>query len=107
MEPPEIVRYRKPKPRLTNRNRRNINEYGLNIPSKNSKNFEPGINERAVLWNSSTGYNYRQTAKAKRNAAQKLYMEQRKALMELPPVTPKKNTKSNNNKNNGPRKVLF
>jgi hypothetical protein len=101
MEPPEIVKYRRPKARLTKNNRREINEYGLNIPSKRSKNYEPNINETALLINTRTGYNYRKNAQTKRNAARKLYMEQRAKLAALPPVTPKKNN------NNGTRKTLF
>jgi hypothetical protein len=110
MEPPEIVRYRKPKARLTKNNRRNINEYGLRIPSNNSKNYEPNINEHAMLWNSgslgSKPFNYRNNAKTKRNAAKKNYMEQRAKLAALPPVTPKKSNNIKKN-NNVTRKTLF
>ena len=108
MEPPAIEKYRIPKARLTKNNRREINEYGLNIPSKRSKNYEPNINETALLINTRTGYNYRKNAQTKRNAARKLYMEQRAKLAALPPVTPKKNNNTKrNNKNNGTKRVLF
>jgi len=63
--PPEIER-RRPRARLTNRNRANINEYGLRIPSKNSKTYEPNLNAHAMLVNTRTGYNY--TKKATVNA---------------------------------------
>lgn len=115
MEPPSIQKYRIPKARLTNKNRKEINEYGLTIPSKNSKNYEPNIHEHAMLWNSGTlpgskAFNYRNNAKTKRNAARRNYMEQRAKLAALPPVTPKKNNvKKNNTKknNNGTRRALF
>lgn len=105
MEPPEIVKYRRPKARLTNRNRKNINEYGLKIPSKNSRNYEPNVNDHALLWE-STGYNFKVKAKANRNASQKSYMEQRAKLAALPPVTPKKNNNTKK-KNNGTKRTLF
>lgn len=108
MEPPPIVKYRIPKARLTKNNRKEINEYGLNIPSKRSKNYEPNINDTALLINTRTGYNYRKNAQTKRNAARKLYMEQRAKLAALPPVTPKKNNNTKKNKNNnGTRRTLF
>ena len=108
MEPPAIEKYRIPRARLTKNNRREINEYVLNIPSKRSKNYEPNINDTALLINTRTGYNYRKNAQAKRNAARKLYMEQRAKLAALPPVTPKKNNNTKRNKNNnGTRRTLF
>ena len=65
--PPEIVRYKKPR-RFTNRNR-NVNEYGLRIPSKNSNNYQPNINKNGVvLVNATTGYNFKK--KANNNAKQ-------------------------------------
>jgi hypothetical protein len=95
MEPPSIQKYRIPRPRLTRNNRKEINEYGLEVPSKNSKNYEPNIHEHAMLFNSGSlgtkPFNYRNNSKRKRNAARKLYMENN-------------NTKKNNN---GTKRTLF
>jgi hypothetical protein len=44
-----ISKYRIPRSRLANINKRNRNEYGLTIPSKNVKNYEPGLNEHVEL----------------------------------------------------------
>jgi hypothetical protein len=112
MEPPSIQKYRVPRARLTKNNRREINEYGLEVPSKNSKNYGPNINEHAMLFNSGTlgtkAFNYRNNSKKKRNNARKNYMEQRAKLAALPPVTPKKNNNTKKNKNNnGTRRALF
>ena len=65
--PPEIER-KKARARLTNRNRNNINEYGLRIPSKKSNNYQPNIMENALLINATTGYNFKK--KANNNAKQ-------------------------------------
>ena len=102
-EPPGIVRYRVPKSRLNNQNRMNINEYGLKIPSKKSANYEPPMNETANLFNTSTGYNYRKEARAKRNMAWAKYQVNRSAAVARKNTT--KNTSSKNN--NSTKKLAF
>lgn len=103
MEPPEIVRYRRPKARLSNKNRKNINEYGLMIPSKKNENYEPDVKENALLWNSGllTGksYNFKNTAKANKKNTWNEYSRQRKNMA-------KKNITRKNKNNNGTRKKL-
>jgi len=115
MEPPQIVRYRTKKPRLTSNERREINEYGLNIPSKNTTNYEPPINSTAMLFNSgilagSNQFNYKVKAKANRNNSQRRYLQVRaNAIAKANNKTKKNNRKSprNNNNNNGTRRALF
>jgi hypothetical protein len=104
MEPPSIGKYRIPKARLTNKNRQNINEYGLKVPSKKPVNYEPNLNKTAVLMNSS-GFNYKKNAVVAQKSSWNNYLKQR--------ANSKANsranvTKRNKNKNkNNTRKVLF
>jgi hypothetical protein len=42
-------------------------------PSSNWRNYTAGINEHVMLFNASTGYNYRKNAKAKMKSAWKNY----------------------------------
>ena len=121
MEPRAPEKRRTTKPRLTNLNRNEINEYGLHVPSKNTERYKPNINANGPVVLLHTGmlpgtrrYNYENKARASRNAARKHYMEQRAKLAALPPVTPngkstrknKKNIRKNNN-NNGTKRALF
>jgi hypothetical protein len=69
MEPPKIIRYRNKKARLTNKNRKNT------VPSNRVENYEPGIHETVMLMNTSTGYNYRNKAKANMKASWNNYMK--------------------------------
>ena len=100
-EPPPIIRYRNRQSRVTNANRRNINEYGLTIPSRNSYNYEPTI-ENGVNLLSAT-YNYKKVARQRRNIAWANYTRRRAAA-----ARSKNGNKRNNGKNgNGTRKSLF
>jgi hypothetical protein len=99
MEPPGIVKYRRPRARLTKNNRKVFNEYGLVVPSKKSENYEPNVNDHAVLWNSGMlpgkkTYNYRNKVKVNKKTAWNEYLEQRG----------KAETKNNKNKT---RRTLF
>ena len=114
MEPPSIGKYRIPKARLTNKNRQNINEYGLKVPSKNPVNYEPNLNKTAVLMNSS-GFNYKKNAVVAQKSSWNNYLKQR-ANSEAKTnsransrANSKANvTRRNKNKNkNNTRKVLF
>jgi hypothetical protein len=114
MEPPAIVRYRTKKPRLTNNERREINEYGLKIPSKNVKNYEPDLNSTAALLNSgilagSNKFNYKVKAKTNRNNSQRLYLQARaNAQAKANNKTKKRPRNNNTNTNpNGTKRALF
>jgi len=100
-EPPGIIRYRVPKSRLNNVNRTNVNEYGLKIPSKKSENYEPPMNETANLFNTSTGYNYKKEARAKRNMTWAKYQANRSAAAK------RNKPKNGNTKKNNTIKTLF
>lgn len=97
-QPPEIERYRIPKSRVLNR--RNINEYGLSIPSKRSANYEIPFTGTGPLLDFSTGLNYRKEARAKRNAAWANYQNKRANAA-------KGTNKKNANAKNNTRRTLF
>lgn len=82
--------------RLTGNNIKR-NEYGIPIPLAKSENYEPNINDNAVL--TGPGYYYRNEAKVKRNAAVEQYERNRQAAINAgqPRVT----------SNNGTRRSLF
>ena len=110
MEPPAIEKYRRPKPRLTRNNRKEINSRGIAVPPRNVKNFEPNVNEHALLWNSGTltgkPFNYRNNAKVKFKNTWEGYLKQRANANALAKKRPN-NTKRNNKNNNGTRRALF
>ena len=63
-----------------------LNEYGIPIPPSNSSSYMLGLNEHAVLGNSTTGYMYneredRRQARLKRNAALANYQKLRAAAI--------------------------
>jgi len=60
-----ISKYRIPRSRLTNKNKRNT------VPSTNVRNYEPGLNETAVLM--APGFNYKEAAKNKMANTQTKY----------------------------------
>ena len=60
-----ISKYRIPRSRLTNKNKRNT------VPSTNVRNYEPGLNETAVLM--APGFNYKEVAKNKMANTQAKY----------------------------------
>ena len=95
MNPPSIGKYRRPTARLTNEERKNINEFGLTIPSKKTANYEPNVNEHALLMNSR--YNYKNKARANKTASWNNYLKQRKNA----------NTRRNNTKKNNTKRSLF
>jgi hypothetical protein len=104
MEPPSIGKYRIPKARLTNKNRQNINEYGLKVPSKKPVNYEPNLNKTAVLMNSS-GFNYKKNAAVAQKSSWNNYLKQRAKANANSRAN---KTRRNNKKNkNNTRKVLF
>jgi len=108
MEPPAIEKYRKPKPRLTRNNRKEINSRGITVPSRKLENYEPNVNEHTLLWNSGTltgkPFNYKTKAKANQKNSWEAYLKQRANANALAKKKPN-NTKRNNK--NGTRKVLF
>jgi hypothetical protein len=110
MEPPSIGKYRIPKARLTNKNRQNINEYGLKVPSKKPVNYEPNLNKTAVLMNSS-GFNYKKNAAVAQKSSWNNYLKQRansEANANAKANSKANVTRRNKNKNkNNTRKVLF
>jgi len=110
MEPPAIEKYRKPKPRLTRNNRKEINSRGITVPSRNIKSYEPNVNEHALLWNSGAlsgkPFNYKNKAKVNFKNTWNGYLKQRANANALAKKKPN-NTKRNNKNNNGTRKVLF
>lgn len=112
MEPPAIEKYRKPKPRLTRNNRKEINSRGITVPSRNVKSYEPNVNDHALLWNSGalTGkpFNYRAKAKVNFKNTWEGYLQQRAQANALAKKKPNNNTKKNKkNNNNGTRRTLF
>ena len=115
MEPPQIVRYRTKKARLTNNERKEINEYGLKIPSNKPENYEPNLGTTAMLLSSgnlpgSRRYNYKGNAKAKRNNSRRRYLQERANAQAKAIANTNKNTKKrprNNNNNNGTTRALF
>ena len=112
MEPPAIEKYRKPKPRLTRNNRKEINSRGITVPSRNVNSFEPKLHETALLWNSGalTGkpFNYKEKAKVNFKNTWNGYLQQRAEANAKAKKKPKNNTRKNKpNNNNGTRKVLF
>ena len=78
--PPEIVRYKKPRVRLTNRNNKNTTKNGLRIPSKNPNNYEPNIMNHAMLINATTGYNFKEKAKVNAKQAWVNYTRKRNQM---------------------------
>jgi hypothetical protein len=114
-EPPEVGRKQRAVARLTNNERREINEFGLAIPSKNSKNYAPNINKPALLWNSgllpgSKPFNYRNKAKKNLKNTWEGYLQQRaNAEAKAKANANTRNKKKNKNKgnNNGTRRALF
>lgn len=115
MDPPQINRYKMPRSRLTNNNRTKINEYGIPIPSKNVKNYEPSFNSTAMLLNSgilpgSTRVRYNVKAKAKRNNAWEAYLQERSKAEAKARANANKTKRNNRNRvrnNNGTRRTLF
>jgi len=108
MEPPPVRNGKRAmiRPRLTNNERKEINEYGLLVPSKNSKNYEPNLNSHATLWNAGTlpgtrPFNYRNQAKANTKTAWNQYLEKRAKAEN---TRRNKNKKGANGKNNNTRK---
>jgi len=110
MEPPAIEKYRRPKPRLTRNNRKEINSRGITVPSRNIKSYEPNVNDHALLWNSGAlsgkPFNYKNKAKVNFKNTWNGYLKQRANANALAKKKPN-NTKRNNKNNNGTRKVLF
>ena len=111
MEPPQIVKYRTKRARLTNRERREINEYGLNVPSKNTKNYEPNVTSTTMLLSSgnlpgSRQFNYKVKATANRNNSWERYLRERANAKVRANNKTKKNRNRNRN-NNGTRRTLF
>lgn len=121
MEPPPINRHKMPRSRLTNNNRKKINEYGIQIPSKKVENYEPSLNSTAMLFNSGilpgpTRVRYNVKAKAKRNNAWEAYLQERSKAEVKARVNANKTKRNNrkrvrnnngNNGNNGTRRTLF
>ena len=113
MEPPAIEKYRKSKGRLTRNERREINSRGIIVPPRKIENYEPNINDHALLWNSGTltgkPFNYRNKAKVNFKNTWEGYLQQRAEANALAKKKPNNNTKKNkkNNKNNGTRRALF
>ena len=107
MEPPAIEKYRKPKPRLTRNNRKEINSRGITVPSRKLQNYEPNVNDHALLWNSGalTGkpFNYKAKAKVNFKNTWNGYLQQRAEANALAKKKPN-NTRKNNN---GTRRALF
>ena len=110
MEAPAIEKYRRPKPRLTRNNRKEINSRGIIVPPRKIENYEPNVNDHALLWNSGalTGkpFNYKAKAKTNQKNSWNNYLKQRANANALAKKKPN-NTKRNNKNNNGTRKVLF
>jgi hypothetical protein len=109
MEPPAIEKYRKPRPRLTRNNRKEINSRGITVPSRKVQNYEPNVNDHALLWNSGalTGkpFNYRAKAKVNQKNSWNNYLKQRAQANAMAKKKPN-NTRKNNN-NNGAKRKLF
>jgi len=110
MEPPQINRHKMPRSRLTNNNRKKINEYGIQIPSKKVENYEPSLNSTAMLLNSgtlpgSTRVRYNVNAKARRNNAWEAYL--RKWTNAKARANKTKKNKNRAPNNNGTRRTLF
>lgn len=57
----------------------NVNEIGLEIPSKKLENYEPRLEETTTLLNIATGQNYKKNAAKKRTMAWKNYLTKRAA----------------------------
>ena len=110
MEPPAIEKYRKPKPRLTRNNRKEINSRGITVPSRNVKSYEPNVNDHALLWNSGAlsgkPFNYRNKAKANQKNSWNNYLKQRAQANAMAKKKPN-NTRKNKNNNNGTKRKLF
>jgi hypothetical protein len=114
MEPPPVrVNKRKAKARLSRKERIKINEYGLNIPSKELENYTVNLNTNALLWNAGTlpgskPFNYRNKAKVNFKNTWEGYLQQRAEANALAKKKPNNKTKKNkNNNNNGTRRALF
>jgi hypothetical protein len=108
MEPPQINRHKMPRSRLTNNTRKKINEYGIEIPSKNVENYKPSLEKTAMLFSSgilpgSTRVRYNVNAKARRNNAWEAYL--RKWTNAKARETKKNKNRARNN--NGTRRTLF
>ena len=56
-----------------------INEFGLQVPSSNSRNYEPGLEETVELINPSTGINIITQSRMNRNTAVAKYQRNRAA----------------------------
>jgi hypothetical protein len=115
-EPPAIRNTkRKSRARLSNNERREINEHGLVVPYSDPKNYEPNLNNNALLWSSGTlqpKFNYRNKAKANQKSAWNEYLRLRaKAEANKAKNTRNKGNKGNKNnkgntrKNNGTRVI--
>jgi len=100
LEPPNAGQIRRHEPtarsRLTNNNIER-NEYGIPKPLPKSENYEPHINNKALLV--GPGYYYRNKAKANRNAAVEHYERNRQAAINAGQPTVISNT--------GTRRSLF
>jgi hypothetical protein len=115
MEPPPVRNSKRAmiRPRLTNNERKEINEYGLLVPSKNSKNYEPNLNSHTTLWNAGTlpgtrPFNYRNQAKANTKTAWNQYLEKRaKAEANASGSNTRRNKNNKSNKKNTRRTNNF
>uniref|UniRef100_A0A6C0ANG6 Uncharacterized protein n=1 Tax=viral metagenome TaxID=1070528 RepID=A0A6C0ANG6_9ZZZZ len=109
MEPPP-VRNKGPRTlrRLTEPEMLEINEHGLEIPSRNSKNFEPNLDKSALLVSTGTlapKYNYRNKAKANQENTWEAYLKKRanaeaRAKGNRSNRNTRKNKRNRNNRNN-------
>jgi hypothetical protein len=91
-----ISKYRIPRSRLTNKNKRNT------VPSTNVRNYEPGLNETAVLM--APGFNYKEAAKNKMANTQTKY-NWSVFTSKMANLTGRRNNMRKNNTKNNTRKV--
>lgn len=111
MEPPPVRNNkRKTRGRLSRNERREINSRGIRVPPRKIENYEPNLNDHALLWNSGTltgkPFNYRNKAKVNFKNTWNGYLQQRAEANALAKKKPN-NTRKNKNNNNGTRRALF
>lgn len=111
MEPPPMEKYKRPRARLTKNNRREINSRGITVPHRKIENYEPNVNDHALLWNSGDlngkPFNYKEKAKLNFKNTWADYLQKRAEANAKAKKKPNNNTRKNKNNNNGTKKKLF
>jgi hypothetical protein len=106
--PPVRENLRKARGHFSNEEMRTFNNFGKVVPSKNSKKYEPELEDHALLWSAGTvapKFNYRVNAMEKRNSAWNQYLKERANAEAKAKINLTRKNKTGNNKNGNKNKM--